>query len=188
MSIIDFIHILSIIRLKSFTTNKCISFKVSADPASSSQVSTSSSSSGGGFGKTSAHSSAQTVTTSGSGNTADKELTDPDEALTHIELLAKNVPALMHIKCAFCAYECLIFRNSVLNTLYKSPFEEHMEKSFATCPMFREQFMFANNKSGGGSSNSTSGKMLDTSNAVTSNKLTGKHIIWMIFFGTPKNA
>jgi hypothetical protein len=43
---------------------------------------------------------------------------------------------LTHIKCAFCSYECLLHKTSRLNTLYKSPFDEHREKSFLTCPIF----------------------------------------------------
>lgn len=65
--------------------------------------------------------------------------TDLDDGLTHIEQLARNVPALMHIKCVFCSYECLIFRNSLLNTLYKSPFDEHREKSRYKCQVFAQE-------------------------------------------------
>lgn len=61
---------------------------------------------------------------------------DIEDTLTHIEQLARSVPALMHIKCVFCSYECLIFRNSLQNTLYKSPFDEHKEKSLYKCPLF----------------------------------------------------
>jgi hypothetical protein len=61
---------------------------------------------------------------------------DIEDTLTHIEQLARSLPALMHIKCVFCSYECLIFRNSLLNTLYKSPFDEHKEKSLYKCPLF----------------------------------------------------
>jgi hypothetical protein len=55
---------------------------------------------------------------------------------TQIEKVAHSIPFLHHVKCAFCAYECLLFRNSLLNTYYKSPFDEHREKYGAKCPIF----------------------------------------------------
>jgi hypothetical protein len=55
---------------------------------------------------------------------------------SHIEEVAKQVAVLIHLKCAFCKYECLIFRNSWFNTLYKSPFDEHKENFFMTCSTF----------------------------------------------------
>jgi hypothetical protein len=98
-----------------------------------------------GFYKVNADGVASSANQSGSlllglksgGSAASDELED---SLTHIEQLARSVPALTHIKCIFCAYECLIFRNSLQNTLYKSPFDEHKEKSFYKCSIF------ANNK------------------------------------------
>jgi len=55
-----------------------------------------------------------------------------------IEKIAGLVPALIYIKCAYCPYECLIFKNSLLNTMFKSPTEEHWEKSNKICPIFLE--------------------------------------------------
>ena len=54
---------------------------------------------------------------------------------SHIEQIAGSLGALVHVRCAYCPYECLLFRNSVLNTLYKSPFDEHRHKSADKCPM-----------------------------------------------------
>lgn len=73
---------------------------------------------------------------SNSGFSSEKLL---DNEMSYIEAIASQVPALHHIKCAFCSYECLIFKNSVLNTLYKSPFEDHREKSANKCLIFSSQ-------------------------------------------------
>lgn len=64
---------------------------------------------------------------------------DADEP-SQIAQIAKSVPALIHIKCVFCDYECLLFRNSLLNSIYKSPFDEHKEKSFDKCQIFKNEF------------------------------------------------
>lgn len=58
---------------------------------------------------------------------------------SQIEAISKSLPALHHVKCAFCSYECLLFKTSHLNTLYKSPFDEHREhreKNGMKCPIF----------------------------------------------------
>lgn len=55
---------------------------------------------------------------------------------SQIEAIARSVPTLYHVRCAFCAYECLLFRTSLWNTLYKSPFDEHREKFGSVCPIF----------------------------------------------------
>lgn len=55
---------------------------------------------------------------------------------TSIEQLAIQVPALLHLKCAYCPYECLIFKNSLQNTFFKSPIDEHFQKSAKICPIF----------------------------------------------------
>lgn len=57
---------------------------------------------------------------------------------SNIERIAGLVPASIHIKCAYCTYECLIFKNSLQNTMYKSPIEEHYEKSSKICPIFAD--------------------------------------------------
>lgn len=61
-----------------------------------------------------------------------------EESANQIEKIASLVPALIYIKCAFCVYECLIFKNSLLNTMFKSPMEEHYEKFNKICPVFTE--------------------------------------------------
>jgi hypothetical protein len=58
---------------------------------------------------------------------------------TIIEYLAKRLTGLIHLKCAFCPYECLVFENSALNTMYKSPFEEHKTKFGHLCSIFQNQ-------------------------------------------------
>jgi hypothetical protein len=60
--------------------------------------------------------------------------------LTQIQKVAQSIPFLHHVKCAFCSYECLLFRNSLLNTYYKSPFVEHKEKYGGKCAIFIETY------------------------------------------------
>jgi hypothetical protein len=60
-----------------------------------------------------------------------------DNELSMLERTARSLPHLYHVKCSFCSYDCLLFRNSYLNTMYKSPFDEHKEKSSAKCPIFK---------------------------------------------------
>ena len=60
--------------------------------------------------------------------------------MTQIEKVAQSIQFLYHVKCAFCAYECLLFRNSLLNTFYKSPFDEHNEKFGSKCPIFADTY------------------------------------------------
>ena len=55
---------------------------------------------------------------------------------SQIEAIAKSLPTLYHVRCAYCPYECLLFKTSLLNTLYKSPFDEHREKYGSRCPIF----------------------------------------------------
>ena len=43
--------------------------------------------------------------------------------------VARLVPALVHVRCAYCAYECLLFRNSLLTSMYRSPFDEHKARA-----------------------------------------------------------
>ena len=52
---------------------------------------------------------------------------------TKIDSLSVHVPSLIHLKCAFCSYECLIPKNSMLNTNYKNPIEEHIENYSNIC-------------------------------------------------------
>jgi hypothetical protein len=67
-------------------------------------------------------------------------LTQEKQELTQIEKVAQSIPFLHHVKCAFCSYECLLFRNSLLNTFYKSPFSEHKEKYGNKCAIFIETY------------------------------------------------
>lgn len=60
------------------------------------------------------------------------------ETISGIEYVSKYIASLYHVRCAFCPYECLLFRNSHLNTVFKSPFDEHKEKFQLSCPMFSD--------------------------------------------------
>jgi hypothetical protein len=53
---------------------------------------------------------------------------------TEIEKIANVLPYLHHIKCAFCPFECLFLRNSHINPLYKSAFDEHRKTFGHICP------------------------------------------------------
>lgn len=59
-----------------------------------------------------------------------------NETISGIEYVSKYIASLYHVRCAFCPYECLLFRNSHLNTVFKSPFDEHKEKFGYSCPIF----------------------------------------------------
>lgn len=63
--------------------------------------------------------------------------------LSQIAKIAASLASLIHIKCVFCSYECLLFKNSHLNTRFKSPFDEHKEKSSKVCPVFNTDLMNA---------------------------------------------
>ena len=73
--------------------------------------------------------------------TKGRAVEDEEEGPTSIESLSYLLPSqsLIHIRCAFCAFECLIYKNSLLNTLYKCPFDEHWLHSRNTCPVFKDQ-------------------------------------------------
>lgn len=60
------------------------------------------------------------------------------ETISGIEYVSKYIASLYHVRCAFCPYECLLFRNSHLNSVFKSPFDEHKEKFGHSCPIFSE--------------------------------------------------
>lgn len=66
---------------------------------------------------------------------------------SQIEAIAKSLPTLYHVRCAYCPYECLLFKTSLLNTLYKSPFDEHREKYASQCPIFALNSDLAGSKS-----------------------------------------
>jgi hypothetical protein len=55
---------------------------------------------------------------------------------TELEQISRHVPSLIHIKCAFCPYECLVSKTGAFNTLYKSPVREHQEKYADICSVF----------------------------------------------------
>lgn len=79
------------------------------------------------------------ITTSNDSEIDDTRIEIDPELLnqeSQIEAIARSVPTLYHLRCAFCPYECLLFKKSLLNTLYKSPFEEHREKYGTICPIF----------------------------------------------------
>lgn len=56
-----------------------------------------------------------------------------------IERTVDLVPAAILIKCAYCIYACALFKDSLLNTMFESPIEEHYEKSSKLCPIFAER-------------------------------------------------
>lgn len=60
------------------------------------------------------------------------------ETISGIEYVSKYIASLCHVRCAFCPYECLLFRNSHQNTVFKSPFDEHKEKFGLSCPIFSD--------------------------------------------------
>ncbi len=57
---------------------------------------------------------------------------------SQMDQLSLHVPSLIHLKCAFCPYECLISKKSPLNTHYKCPIQEHLEKFSASCHALRQ--------------------------------------------------
>lgn len=60
----------------------------------------------------------------------------PTDSMTLTERLAQIAPFLLHVKCAFCPFECMLFKNSQLTSNYNTPFDEHREKCGSRCPMF----------------------------------------------------
>jgi hypothetical protein len=60
-----------------------------------------------------------------------------EQQQSHLAKIANALDSkLIHIRCVYCNYECILFKNYHLNTFLKSPFEEHKEKSAKTCPIF----------------------------------------------------
>lgn len=57
---------------------------------------------------------------------------------TQMDTLSVHVPSLIHLKCAFCSYECLVPKNKMLNTNYKNPIEEHTENYSNTCTILTD--------------------------------------------------
>ena len=55
---------------------------------------------------------------------------------SQLNRIVAQVPGLVHLKCAFCTYECVLFKNSLVNTFFKSPTEEHREKFANICSVF----------------------------------------------------
>ncbi len=56
--------------------------------------------------------------------------------LSELDRVSRHVPSLIHLKCAFCPYECLVSQNGLLNTLHKSPVRDHYEKFSKICRVF----------------------------------------------------
>lgn len=65
-------------------------------------------------------------------------LMNQDTRNSQIDQLSIHVPSLIHLKCAFCPYECLISKHGNMNTYYKSPIQEHEEKFAKTCQVFQQ--------------------------------------------------
>ena len=62
-----------------------------------------------------------------------------DQQQSHLAKIANALDSkLIHIRCVYCNYECILFKNYHLNTFLKSPFDEHKEKSAKSCPIFNE--------------------------------------------------
>ena len=58
---------------------------------------------------------------------------------TMIEQLALQLSSsLFMIKCCSCNYECLLFKNSFQNTMFKSPFDDHIDKSSMVCSFVKK--------------------------------------------------
>jgi hypothetical protein len=63
-----------------------------------------------------------------------------DEKQSHLAKIANALDSkLIHIRCVYCSYECILFKNYHLNTFLKSPFDEHKEKSAKKCPIFNNE-------------------------------------------------
>lgn len=116
----------------------------------------------------SSNSLSTSVSSSTTNNNSTSSSSNNQEDSNTIEKIALLVPALIYIKCAFCTYECLIFKNSVLNTMYKSPLDEHWEKSKSTC------FIFSDSKL----SKFSPVKSSDNNN-YNNNSSSEKHLDWL---------
>ena len=46
--------------------------------------------------------------------------------------------SLIKLKCAYCKYNCTIFKNKKLNSSYQNPIEEHAQLS-AKCEIVKEK-------------------------------------------------